>query len=108
MHECAVDQHGSRYIQLTLEETKDEESQAVDAFIISQMSEESLNKMPFKDMVFNECLPHLHSLITDVFGNYVIQKILEFGSDQMRTIVADQILGNMLDFTKNKYGCRVI
>jgi len=53
-------------------------------------------------------LPHLSTLITDVFGNYVVQKLIEFGSEQIRATIADQIMGQMLPLTKNKYGCRVI
>ena len=45
-----------------------------------QMTEESLQKQPFKDLVFLEALPHAQDLINDVFGNYVIQKLIEFGS----------------------------
>ena len=43
-------------------------------------SKQELDEEPFKDIVFNEVMEHLHSLIVDVFGNYVIQKLLEFGS----------------------------
>ena len=108
VRECAVDQHGSRYIQQTLEETKDEDSQMAGPYMMMTESEESLENQPFKDLVFHEVIPHLHPLINDVFGNYVIQKLLEFGSVQMRATIADQILGYMLKLTKNKYGCRVI
>jgi pumilio RNA-binding family len=80
----------------------------IDAHMMMTQSEENLKNQPFKDLVFHEVIPHLHSLITDVFGNYVIQKLLEFGSAQMRATIADQILGYMLKLTKNKYGCRVI
>lgn len=31
-------------------------------------------------MVFEEVLPHLNILMQDLFGNYVLQKILDYGS----------------------------
>ena len=54
MVEFSQDQHGSRFIQQKLERASVGE----------------------KDMVFNEILASAHSLMTDVFGNYVIQKVL--------------------------------
>jgi len=47
------DQHGSRFIQQKLESCSVEE----------------------KTLVFKEVLPHASKLMTDVFGNYVIQKV---------------------------------
>lgn len=49
----SVDQHGSRFIQQKLENCSAEE----------------------KASVFQEVLPHTPKLMTDVFGNYVIQKV---------------------------------
>lgn len=50
---CSADQYGSRFIQQKLETATIEE----------------------KEMVFNEIMPQAFSLMTDVFGNYVIQKV---------------------------------
>lgn len=47
------DQYGSRFIQQKLETASVEE----------------------KDMVFHEIMPQALSLMTDVFGNYVVQKV---------------------------------
>lgn len=52
----SVDQHGSRFIQQKLEHCSDEE----------------------KASVFSEVLPQASKLMTDVFGNYVIQKVSHF------------------------------
>lgn len=49
----SVDQHGSRFIQQKLENCSLEDKAAV----------------------FSEVLPHAARLMTDVFGNYVIQKV---------------------------------
>jgi pumilio RNA-binding family len=50
----SADQYGSRFIQQKLE---------------TAMTEE-------KNMVFDEIMPQALSLMTDVFGNYVIQKVI--------------------------------
>lgn len=49
----SADQYGSRFIQQKLETATTEE----------------------KNMVFQEIMPQALSLMTDVFGNYVIQKV---------------------------------
>jgi pumilio RNA-binding family len=46
--------------------------------------------------------------MNDVFGNYVVQKLFEYGTDQQRATLADQLLGNVLKLTKSMYGCRVV
>lgn len=50
----SADQYGSRFIQQKLETASSEE----------------------KNMVFEEIIPQALTLMTDVFGNYVIQKVL--------------------------------
>jgi pumilio RNA-binding family len=50
----SADQHGSHFIQQKLEPASPDE----------------------KGMVFQEVLPHALTLMTDVFGNYVIQKVV--------------------------------
>lgn len=51
---CSADQYGSRFIQQKLETATIEE----------------------KNMVYQEIMPHALNLMTDVFGNYVIQKVI--------------------------------
>ncbi len=59
--EFSGDQHGSRFIQQKLEIANSEEKQCV----------------------FEEILPNALQLMTDVFGNYVIQKFFEHGKKMM-------------------------
>ncbi|XP_075636747.1 carotenoid 9,10(9',10')-cleavage dioxygenase 1-like [Castanea sativa] len=61
-----------------------------------------------KASVFKEVLPHASKLMTDVFGNYVIEKIFEHGSLEQRKELADQLAGMMLSLSLQMYGCRVI
>ena len=55
--EFSSDQHGSRFIQQKLETVGNDE----------------------KTLVFDEILPAVVGLMTDVFGNYVVQKFFEYG-----------------------------
>jgi hypothetical protein len=50
----SADQYGSRFIQQKLETATTEE----------------------KNMVYQEITPHALALMTDVFGNYVVQKVI--------------------------------
>ena len=84
--EFSQDQHGSRFIQQKLER----------ASILE------------KNMVFNEILTAAYSLMTDVFGNYVIQKFFEFGSPDQKLSLAQRIKGHVLPLALQMYGCRVI
>lgn len=68
--EFSQDQHGSRFIQQKLERAT----------------------VPEKQLVFNEILVAAYSLMTDVFGNYVIQKFFEFGTPEQKSTLAQKVL----------------
>ena len=55
-----------------------------------------------------QVLPHAISLMTDVFGNYVVQKFFEHGSDEQRERLADTLTTNVLTLSLQMYGCRVV
>ncbi|KAK9697535.1 hypothetical protein RND81_08G044100 [Saponaria officinalis] len=84
--EFSVDQHGSRFIQLKLENCSVED----------------------KASVFQEVVPHACKLMTDVFGNYVIQKFFEYGTPNQRRDLAKALGGQILPLSLQMYGCRVI
>ncbi|KAI9149793.1 mRNA binding protein puf3 [Blastocladiella emersonii ATCC 22665] len=86
MVEFSGDQHGSRFIQQRLEVAS-----AAD-----------------KDLVFDEILPSALALMTDVFGNYVIQKFFEHGTDRHRHTLAAATHGHVLALSLQMYGCRVV
>nr|XP_046153829.1 pumilio homolog 2 isoform X1 [Oncorhynchus gorbuscha]XP_046153830.1 pumilio homolog 2 isoform X1 [Oncorhynchus gorbuscha]XP_046153832.1 pumilio homolog 2 isoform X1 [Oncorhynchus gorbuscha]XP_046153833.1 pumilio homolog 2 isoform X1 [Oncorhynchus gorbuscha] len=86
MVEFSQDQHGSRFIQQKLERATPAERQ----------------------MVFGEILQAAYQLMTDVFGNYVIQKFFEFGSSDQKLALATRIRGHVLPLALQMYGCRVI
>lgn len=85
--EFCKDQVGSRFIQDVLPNTSEE---VLIAF-------------------YKEIDPNVLELMMDVFGNYVIQKLIEISRNEM---VIDSIMGHVkgevLVLTKSQYGCRII
>ena len=80
------DQHGSRFIQQRLEVASDDE----------------------KQLIFDEILLAADSLMTDVFGNYVIQKLFEYGTPSQCESLAALLAGQSIGLAMQMYGCRVI
>jgi hypothetical protein len=76
------DQNGSRFIQQRIE--------------VGDMGE--------KDIVLRELLPAVRILRNDVFGNYVVQKLLGFGTPAMRADVHATLQGEMLQLSLQMYG----
>jgi pumilio RNA-binding family len=52
--------------------------------------------------------PNSHRLMKDVFGNYVVQKMFEFGSPNQRKQLFYDLRGSIYDLSCDQYGCRVI
>ncbi|KAG8712462.1 Pumilio 2 [Ceratobasidium sp. 394] len=85
--EFCGDQHGSRFIQQKLETSADEEREAI----------------------FAELVPSgLLSLMTNVFGNYVVQNLFEFGSLEQQNLLVNVMEGHMLSLSLRMYSCRVV
>lgn len=82
----AADRAGSRFIQDKLQSASSEE----------------------KAEVYRELMEELIPLMTDVYGNYVVQKFFEHGTQEQKTNMALVIKNNMLRLSENKYGCRVV
>ncbi|KAJ7786780.1 armadillo-type protein [Mycena olivaceomarginata] len=85
--EFSGDQLGSRFIQDTLPEASNEEKQSV----------------------FDEIYPnHTITLIQNVFGNYVIQRFFQHGTQTQKTALVKSMEGSVVYLSCNLYGCRVI
>jgi pumilio RNA-binding family len=84
--EFAVDQHGSRVLQILIETV-------------------SVDKI---EDLYLHLLPAIEQLTLDPFGNYVVQKLLERLNPELRGILADQLLGKFLILSVHTYGCRVV
>lgn len=87
INEFSGDQHGSRFIQQKLETASPEERQTV-----------------FDEVMAGDPL----ALVQDVFGNYVIQKMIEYGTSLQRSILTTVMEGNIFRLSLQMYGCRVI
>jgi Pumilio-family RNA binding repeat len=93
--ECSLDQQCSRFIQQRLEEADDNEKQALFSEIIGIVCP---NTAEFSS----------HKLMKDVFGNYVVQKMFEFGTNNQRKDLFSDLKGSILNLSCDQYGCRVV
>lgn len=84
--EFSKDQYGSRFTQEKLDLASEEERQ----------------------LVFDEILLSAREVMNDVFGNYVVQKLFEFGTPQQCTLLIDQMRGHVVKLSLCTYGCRVV
>jgi len=50
----------------------------------------------------------IHQIQNDVFGNYVIQKLLEVGTSDMKDKLKQSLVGQVVPLSKMIYGCRVV
>jgi pumilio RNA-binding family len=84
--EFCQDQNGSRFIQQRLE----------------------MGDVAEQQIVMREVLPTIRRLRNDVFGNYVVQKLLDFGSPGVKADIRETLKGEMLQLSLQMYGCRVV
>lgn len=84
--EFSTDQYGSRFIQQKLESASPEDV----ADVLAQATVSA------------------HRLMTDVFGNYVVQKLLDHGGEEARKVFSKELQGRMLAMSLHMYGCRVV
>ncbi|VVB11606.1 unnamed protein product [Arabis nemorensis] len=62
-------------------------------------------------VIFPEILGHVIELSIDPFGNYLIQRLLEFGTEEQRTLMVRVLTSRPMDLIKiclNTYGTRVV
>lgn len=46
--------------------------------------------------------------MVDVFGNYVVQKFFEHGTQEHKKLLGDKLVTHVLSLSLQMYGCRVI
>ena len=51
-----------------------------------------------------EVLPAVSLLRNDVFGNYVVQKLFDFGTTKMKDDLRETLRGEMLQLSLQMYG----
>ena len=57
-------------------------------------------------IIHREVLPETRRLVTDPFGNYVLQKIFERGTDIQRRELLEQLLPDIVQICRQMFGCR--
>ncbi|KAL1877424.1 mRNA binding protein puf3 [Diaporthe australafricana] len=82
----AGDQQGSRFLQEKIPTANSED----------------------KQRVFDEILVNANQMMTDVFGNYIVQKLFEFGTLVQKKLLASKMQGNVVDLSMNIYGCCIL
>ncbi|KAL6076458.1 hypothetical protein QOT17_002998 [Balamuthia mandrillaris] len=80
------DQHGCRFLQKKL----DEKNRQV------------------TDTIFNEVYPHFAELMTDPFGNYLCQKLLEHCAEKQRLMLIESVAGDLVRVSQNMHGTRAV
>jgi hypothetical protein len=80
------DQHGCRYLQKKLEE----------------------GDPTHRDMIFRETYGHFPELMTDPFGNYLCQKLLEYSTDEQRTLIIESVANDLVGISLNMHGTRAV
>ncbi len=80
------DQHGCRFLQKKLEES-----------------------IPaHRDMIFSETFTHFAELMTDPFGNYLCQKMLEYCTDEQRNLIVELVAPELVTISLNMHGTRAV
>lgn len=86
IYSLCKDQHGCRYLQKQLE-----------------------NRIPAQiHMIWLEVNQHIVELMMDPFGNYLCQKLVEFCSDEERTVLIQNAAPEMVRIALNQHGTRAL
>lgn len=60
------------------------------------------------DLIFEETFPYFAELMTDPFGNYLCQKLLEHCSDAQRDQIVEAIAHDLVAISLNMHGTRAV
>ncbi|EMR09745.1 hypothetical protein PNEG_01930 [Pneumocystis murina B123] len=86
IYSLCKDQHGCRYLQKKLEERDPRRT----------------------SIIFMETYPHAVELMTDPFGNYLCQKLLEHCNDEERTTIVRSVASDLIPISLNMHGTRAV
>lgn len=84
--EAAQEQDGSRFLQMRLDS----------------------GDVGDRDLIFVAALPGVVKLASDAFGNFVVQKLFEKGSEEQQRQLVEKFKGEVLELAMHRFGCRVI
>ncbi|KYR00682.1 hypothetical protein DLAC_02721 [Tieghemostelium lacteum] len=80
------DQHGCRFLQKKLED----------------------NETQLTEVIFKEVCDYMLELMTDPFGNYLCQKLLEHCNDQQRLAIIERVGADIVRISMNMHGTRAV
>lgn len=80
--EVAKEPDGSRFIQERLEHSLSPEVQ----------------------LVFDEAVPRMKELWDDIYGNFILQKLLDVGTVEMKNAIGAGLNGHVIDLSTKVYG----
>lgn len=61
-----------------------------------------------KRPVLEQLYQNIRTLVSDQYGNYVIQHVIEHGSMEDRDRIVEQIKGDVLKYAQHKFASNVI
>lgn len=61
-----------------------------------------------KESIFKSILNQAYDLMTNRFGNFLIQKLLELGTEEQVKALTDAMKGHILKLTCEPFGCHVV
>tara|TARA_R110002050_G_scaffold299366_1_gene464732 strand:- start:608 stop:1597 length:990 start_codon:yes stop_codon:yes gene_type:complete len=75
-------------------------------FLQKQLDEETDGSVT--ELIFEETRERFVDLMTDPFGNYLCQKLLEHCTDEQRLALIEVIAGDLVSISKNMHGTRAV
>ena len=97
IYNLCKDQHGCRFLQKKLED--DDE--------LDELSSDGQH-LHARQLIFNQIFNHFSELMTDPFGNYLCQKMLEFANDLQRDILCESVSQELVSISLNMHGTRAV
>ncbi|GMM32853.1 Mpt5 protein [Saccharomycopsis crataegensis] len=85
----SVDQNGCRFLQKKLEDSTTDRKLVI-------------------DIIYRKIKPSIYELVIDSFGNYLIQKIFEYLSEEQRTELIKLCSGRFDEISLNQHGTRAL
>jgi pumilio RNA-binding family len=61
-----------------------------------------------RDIIFGKIERSYLQYAKDIFGNYVVQKVIEKGTVQQRLKMFNKLRQHFYDLSKHNFGCRVM
>ena len=113
-YQQASHQHPSSQLGLAVNATSDDLVGRVYAFAKDQYGCRLLQRLlddgrpGVLGVVYGECFAHMNELMTDPFGNYLCQKLLEHADEPQRMAVLQKVQSDIVAISLNLHGTRAV